>query len=64
MGKNLCLMFLFCFVLFVFMIIIIIDIYGLTPKFNKHLFVIKSANCDDRFSRPTGKLTKSSRTEQ
>lgn len=33
----------FCFVLFVFMIIII-DIYGLTPKFNKHLFVIKSAN--------------------
>ena len=33
MGKNLCLMVLFClFVCFFF-----IDVYGLTPKFNKHL---------------------------
>ena len=24
--------------------ILLIDIYGLTPKFNKRLFVIKSAN--------------------
>ena len=39
-GKNLCLMFLFCFVLFCFFI----DIYGLTPKFNKHLNMIKSVN--------------------
>ena len=40
MGKNLCLMFfvLFCFVLFVCLFVcFFIDVYGLTPKFNKHL---------------------------
>ena len=37
MGKNLCLMSLFCFVLFCLSVCFFIDVYGLTPKFNKHL---------------------------